>query len=665
MVSIILVSLLAMALFQFFSGNIDSRNFSQKEIYGVEYAKLSEKLAQEAQAYYYLGNKDRAKVDAVFTELEGLNKKYEQILDAPEQKKEVSKDINTCKALWQQLATGKDVYKDLFSAINVLHTDISDNSNLTLDPDLDSYYSMDIVMFRSLALAENLFQVRELLAKQKAGILSYTDKKNLIALSTQIAGLADTINTDLQTGIAFNATKQKKLLAEINPQASEFKDTYAVLLKKLDADLEVENGKITVNQAEIDKAIALNSRVFDGLAGILWQLCTDRVEGFAKTANIVIIALILALPILAYVCIALVLSITNAVSIISSGLIRVQQGDLSSQVELNSQDELSQISGGINQMIVNMREILQKISQFAEQMVVSTKELTNGAEQSTEFAGSVAVSTRQVAAGVETLSATTEEFTALAENVGAHVGHIAENSTQGSQVAKAVDKKAISLQKNAQKSRQSAIDLYENINKRVVQAIHDAKIVDEISNMADAISAIAKQTNLLALNAAIESARAGESGRGFAVVAEEVRKLAEQSAQTVESIQGLTHKVQGTMGVLVDNSKELLQFINEKVRDDYDEFVHVGGEYKKDAEAFLAVTTDIGNQLQQVSGEMVEINQAIESVASVVMRSSEESQKISSGTANVSQNMQEIKQALISMSDVSVKLKELVVRFSL
>ena len=663
-VSIILVSLLGLALYQFFSGNTESKNFSQKEVYGVEYAKLSKELVRQIQDYHFSGDNDSGKIDATFVQMETLDKKYNHILDVTEQTKEVSKDIDRCKKLWQDMKTGQDVYTDLFTALTTLHTNISDNSNLTLDPDLDSYYSMDVVMFRSLAISDALMQVRTLLEKQKTSALSYADRKSMIILSTQIASLADTVNTDLQTGVAFNETKQQRLLVEIKPQASEFKETYAGLLEKLNTDLSVENGNISVSTSDIEKVIIVNDRVFDSLADDLWQLCAARVNEYVKKANIVFLALGVSLPILAYICIALVLSIINSVSIISSGLVKIQKGDLSSLLVLNSQDELSQISNGINQMVINMRDILQKISSLAEQLVASTEELTSGAEQSAEIASSVAVSTQQVASGVQSLSVSAKEITTFAGNIGIHVSNINQNAAQGNQVSQTVNNQAVSLQTNAQNSRQSAVDLYDGISVRVIQAIDDAKIVDEIAKMADSIATIARQTNLLALNAAIESARAGESGRGFSVVAEEVRKLAEESAQEVDNIQILTRKVHNIMTILVDNSKELLLFINEKVLKDYNFFVDVGQQYKKDAETFFYVTTDIDKQLQQVSAEMSEINQAIESVSGVITKNTADNQKISVGTASVSQTMQEIKESSISIADISNELEELVIRFT-
>ncbi|MBP2664313.1 MAG: hypothetical protein H6Q71_2261 [Firmicutes bacterium] len=107
-----------------------------------------------------------------------------------------------------------------------------------------------------------------------------------------------------------------------------------------------------------------------------------------------------------------------------------------------------------------------------------------------------------------------------------------------------------------------------------------------------------------------------------------MRKLAEESANVVGGIQKLTKQVQGAIGELVGNSNELLQFIDQTVRKDYDAFVNVGQQYKRDADAFLSITTDIGFQLQQVTGEMNEVNRAIESVAATIVQSASGTQDV-------------------------------------
>ncbi len=126
--------------------------------------------------------------------------------------------------------------------------------------------------------------------------------------------------------------------------------------------------------------------------------------------------------------------------------------------------------------------------------------------------------------------------------------------------------------------------IYLQIQKQKLEsAIESSKVVEQINVLSDSIMNITSQTNLLALNAAIEAARAGEAGKGFSVVADEIRKLAEQSKDTVTEIQSITVKVIESVKNLSDSSSNLLTFVSTDMDNDYKTMLNVADKYSEDA----------------------------------------------------------------------------------
>ena len=197
------------------------------------------------------------------------------------------------------------------------------------------------------------------------------------------------------------------------------------------------------------------------------------------------------------------------------------------------------------------------------------------------------------------------------------------------------------------------------------EALTEAKIVDDINKMVETISKIAKQTELLALNASIEAARAGTYGRGFAVVADEIRLLSEQSEASVESIRSLTEKVQHTMDALVQNSQQLLSFIEKKVQKDYAFFVGAGLEYREDSLSFLSVSDHIEQQLQEISQEIREMNQAVEDVARNIMESVQATENISRQTDRVNTIMKTMDRSSGEIKGIAQNLENILQHFHL
>ncbi|MCB8815042.1 methyl-accepting chemotaxis protein [Desulfosporosinus sp. SRJS8] len=140
-------------------------------------------------------------------------------------------------------------------------------------------------------------------------------------------------------------------------------------------------------------------------------------------------------------------------------------------------------------------------------------------------------------------------------------------------------------------------------------------MVNQISILSESIMQITAQTNLLALNAAIEAARAGGAGKGFSVVSEEIRKLAEQSKDTVIKIQDITVKVISAVDGLTNSANRLLQFMSADVHDDYSTMLNVADRYNEDAKFVDDLVSEFSSASEEILASMKEVFLTIDGVS--------------------------------------------------
>lgn len=275
----------------------------------------------------------------------------------------------------------------------------------------------------------------------------------------------------------------------------------------------------------------------------------------------------------------------------------------------------------------------------------------------------ISASTQAIAAGMQEITSTTEALKLASCDINAKLNSLTEDAVQGVSKAHEIELKTAKLQSRSAKARANTVEMQSGISDKLKQAIKNADIVKEISLLADSIGGVATQTNLLALNAAIEAARAGEAGKGFAVVADEVRKLAESSAQSVTSIQNLTQQVEIAIGDLVENASELLKFIDVNVMKDYDAFVQITQDYRNDAGIFAEITRKSAETDQQILQAIEKINNLVEVVVSTMEQSSSSAQEITMGTESTSDAARQASQSTESLARMAAEMNEMVQRF--
>lgn len=384
-----------------------------------------------------------------------------------------------------------------------------------------------------------------------------------------------------------------------------------------------------------------------------------------KTNLLVVVAII----ILVFIVVFLVSrNIINSFVFFADYARKLANGDFSvdiSQKYLGNNDEMGTMARSLDSMGKNLRLMVKEVIESAHEVNASSQEVSHAGENIASTMQEVSASTEEIAAGMEEVSASTEEINASGEEIGAMLNNLNQEAKKGQSGAKEIGERALKVQQNAEKAKDNAMGIYNEINQKVVQAIEDAKVVDEISNLAQSIAGIADQTNLLALNAAIEAARAGEHGKGFAVVAEEVRKLAEDSSQTVTTIQALTNQVNVSIDNLINNTQSILTFLNEDVVKDYDLMAQIGVQYKDDSDQIAEMTNLFVQDTEAINSAMQEINMAIESTSATMEESAAGTQEIAKGSENAAKIAQEINSVAISLNTGAQKLNQLVNQFKI
>ncbi|MDE7239971.1 MAG: hypothetical protein K2N41_09720, partial [Lachnospiraceae bacterium] len=192
---------------------------------------------------------------------------------------------------------------------------------------------------------------------------------------------------------------------------------------------------------------------------------------------------------------------------------------------------------------------------------------------------------------------------------------------QGTDFASGLKERAGYIRVQTAESRQKSAHMVESIKETMSRSIEESSDIDKVSRLTSTILEIAEQTNLLALNAAIEAARAGEAGKGFAVVAEEIRTLADNSKSSASAIQELNNKIVSVVRSLSMCSREMLEFVDADIMEDYKKFEMMSVQYSDDADTVSDVMSRIQNSVDSINKQILNVVQNIGGVLSSVEES--------------------------------------------
>ncbi|MBC2580514.1 methyl-accepting chemotaxis protein [Clostridium sp. DJ247] len=376
-----------------------------------------------------------------------------------------------------------------------------------------------------------------------------------------------------------------------------------------------------------------------------------------------------------FIVVGIILAVLSAVIIIRQITIplskmmsfaeRLSKYDFSTPITITGTDEFSQTAISLNTAQENVRNLVKTITDNSQDMSSASEELSSMVQELNANFENIDTATKGITNGVQETSTSSEEISASVEEVDASISQLSEKAMEGSNNAAQFKERASEVQSKGKESIEQVGKIYTEKKEKIVKAIEDGKVVENINVMSDTIGAIAEQINLLALNAAIEAARAGEHGKGFAVVAEEVRKLAEQSSEAVTGIKDTISKVQEAFKNLSNNSSDVLKFINEDINSQFKAFEKMGDQYYKDSNFVSSMSEEIAAMTEEITATVGQVSEAIQNMAEIAQRSSEGAEAIQSSISEANQGINQVAETSQSQAELAQKLNEIVQKFKI
>jgi len=522
-------------------------------------------------------------------------------------------------------------HTELITLIRELAMQMAAEEQLLLDPELESYYLIGLLVNDLPQLVEAMGQSRALGSSMLSRGSRDGEVLQRLGINRHVVeqGLGS-FDRSLEQVFRHNPALREQL-GDLGRQAAE---TVAEFNRLLGEQVIEAQGAISADQlftastAAIDQIYAVYDRTLPSVDTLLLQ----RLQQDKWLRNMIVLVMLAVLLGMLYLFAAFYQDVITTIARLQQLSERLGEGDLRSRCEVRSRDELADVAHSLNRMAADFENLIRNVVDSTAMVAAAAEELSTVTLETADGVARQRAETEQVVSAVTELSCAAREVaqnTLLAADSADQASQQAQHGQQ--LLGQALDKV------NALATEMSGAS-------RMIQDL--ASKSESIGSVMQVINGIAEQTGLLALNAAIEAARAGDSGRGFAVVADEVRALAGRTRISTEEIRQMIEALQGDTRVTVEvNQRGLAQSA------DTQQLVDSACESLVGILRMVAAINEMTVQIATASEEQTAVVEDINRSMLVIAESVERSAVASEQTAESSRGLSELAQQLMLMTN--------------
>ncbi|MEK3661007.1 methyl-accepting chemotaxis protein [Paenibacillus sp. FSL F4-0236] len=381
------------------------------------------------------------------------------------------------------------------------------------------------------------------------------------------------------------------------------------------------------------------------------------ITSFGVTGLSVVLALILALLISG--------RIIKPLHDVNTQLKEIADGDadLTRKLNVRSKDEIGELAFNFNKMTENLGSMIEQVKLSANSLANSSTNLTSDSgvtagatERISDIMGEVASGTAKQMNDLQTNTISFSEISIGIGQIASSVQDISEASHRSASFAIAGDESLLAAGQQMESINRSIHSLSQQVQGFVNRS-------QEIGGVVGVIKGIASQTNMLALNATIEAARAGEQGRGFAVVADQVRKLAEQSAESANQIAEMASGIQSE----ADNAMKVMMSSMSEVRGGTEIIQQAGrsfGEIRLSIDSLAEQVQEVSGAVEEITAATEEIVESLRSVTTIAETTAASTQHVSAASQEQRASVEQIASSASELNLMAHGLQGLVARFN-